>query len=334
MAKLARRIGLGFAGLVLGCGAGFVYYVKSGIEPVPAGKPFFVRYEKRTELEQIGIEMKSKGVIRNATAFRFYSIYRRFERSVLAGTYQVKPGMTADELYRALRRPISQMVRIPETNPSYRTARLLASKFVTEADAYEAAVDDPSRFQDAVSFPLPHDSLEGYLFPDTYDLPPLLGADGVIRRQLQAFERKALPLLTDPNKRRKILTIASMVELEAGVDSERPVIAGVIRNRLEKKMRLQIDATVLYGMREWRRLTYADYKSVSPYNTYRIDGLPPGPICSPSLKSIQAALAPAKHEYLFYVAKPDLHHMFAKTYEEHLKNVAAARKLRDGAEGR
>lgn len=328
MGKRARNVGLAVAGLAFGCAGGFVYYVKSGIVPMPAGKAFFVRYEQRLELPEVARQLKEKGVVRNVTALRYYAIYRRLDRYVLPGTYQVRAGMTVDELVAALRKPIKQMVRIPETNPSYRTARLLEQAGVATADAYESAVANPTEFQESVSFPLPGHSLEGYLFPDTYDLPPLIGAKATIVRQLRAFEKKALPLLTDPAKRQKILTIASMVELEAGLDEERPIIAGVIRNRLEKGMRLQIDATVLYGMRAWRKLYNVDYKHESPYNTYLMTGLPPGPICSPSLKSIKAALAPAKHDFLYYVAKPDMHSLFAATYEEHLKNVAVARKLR------
>ncbi len=329
MSKRGRKITLGVLGLTFGLAAGGVYYVKSGIEPLATGKPFFIRLENRTPTPQVATMLKNRDVIRNATAFRYYAMYRRYDHQVLSGTYQVHAGLTADELMLALKRPIKQMVRIPETNPSYRTARLLEQKEVTTAEEYEAALKNPAGFQDAVKFPLPKGSLEGYLYPDTYDLPPLIGANAVIARQLKAFEKKALPLITDPAKMQKILTIASMVELESGKDSDRPIIAGVIRNRLEKKMRLQIDATVLYGMREWRRLFNRDYRHVSLYNTYRIDGLPPGPICSPSVKSIRAAMNPAKHNFLFYVAKPDLYHLFATTYEEHLANIVVARKLRD-----
>ena len=331
MGKRARNVGLAVAGLAFGCAGGFAYYVKTGIEPMPAGKPFFVRYEERLELAAVAKGLKEKGVVRNVTALRYYAIYRRLDRYVLPGTYQVKPGQTVEELVDALRKPIKQMVRLPETNPSYRTARLLEQKSVTTAAEYTEAIANPAEFQNSVSFPLPSGSLEGYLFPDTYDLPPLIGAKATIQRQLRAFEKKVLPLLTDPAKRQRILTIASMVELEAGLDEERPIIAGVIRNRIEKGMRLQIDATVLYGMKEWRRLYNVDYKHDSPYNTYLMSGLPPGPICSPSVKSVKAALSPSKHEFLYYVAKPDMHSLFASTYEEHLKNVAIARKLRTQA---
>lgn len=304
-------------------------FVKNGIEPLAAGEPYYVRYDSTTKLSEIADELAGK-VVRHPNAFLIYARYRKNTLPVSTGTYQIRSGMTADELLTALRKPIQQMVRIPETNFSFRTARLLEQKQVTTEQEYLEWMNKPEEFAAEVDFPLPKGNLEGFLFPDTYDLPPLLGAKAVIRRQLQAFEKKILPLVPNEKTRMRTLIVASMVELEAGVDDERAVIAGVIENRVSKKMRLQIDATVLYGMREWRRLFNKDYRHDSPYNTYRIDGLPPGPICSPSVASVKAALKPAKHEWLYYVALPNRRHLFAKTYEDHLRNVARARKLRDG----
>lgn len=329
MKNRARNVALILVGLLLGAAIGVVAYVRNGIEPLAPGDPFYVRYESSTKLGVIAGQLKGK-VVRHPNAFGFYARYKKLHQPVGRGTYQLRPGMTADELLAALKKPIQQMVRIPETNFSFRTANLLEQKEVTTATEYLEWAAKPEEFADAVGFKLPNGFLEGFLFPDTYDLPPLLGAKGVIERQLKAFEKRILPLVPDEKSRMRTLIIASMVELEAGVDDERPVIAGVIENRIRQKMRLQIDATVLYGMREWRRLYNKDYRHDSPYNTYRIDGLPPGPICSPSVASVKAALAPAQHEWLFYVALPNRRHLFAKTYEDHLKNISTARKLRDG----
>lgn len=329
MSKRTRNVILIGLGLVLGSALGAVAFVRNGIQPLAPGEPYYVRYESTTKLSQIADQLTGK-IVRHPNAFLIYARYRKNTLPVRTGTYELRPGMTADELLAALRKPIQQMVRIPETNFSFRTARLLEQKEVTTEQEYLDWVNKGKEFAGTVSFPLPDGNLEGFLFPDTYDLPPLLGAKGVIERQLKAFEQKILPLLPNEKTRMRTLIIASMVELEAGVDDERAVIAGVIENRLRKKMRLQIDATVLYGMREWRRLFNRDYRHDSPYNTYRIDGLPPGPICSPSVASVKAALKPATHEWLYYVALPNRRHLFAKTYEEHLKNVARARRLRDG----
>ncbi|MER3558781.1 MAG: endolytic transglycosylase MltG, partial [Armatimonadota bacterium] len=135
----------------------------------------------------------------------------------------------------------------------------------------------------------------------------------------QAMDQQGLTL-------HELLTIASLVEKEVYKDEERPLVASVIFNRLKRKMPLQIDATVLYGMGIWKsRVLYKDLEHHSPYNTYRVNGLPPGPICSPSIASVRAVLNPAQTEYLFYVARGDGGHQFSRTYEEHLQAIKAIR---------
>lgn len=327
--KRKRRLGCIFLLILLAIGGGFGFWCYGEIAPMPEGASFYIRFEKPLTMQVALWRLHQKGVVRDVRVMKWYGILKRQPNQVNAGTYQFAPGMSASTIFAGLRKPIKQSVRIPETNLSYRTANLLQEHNVLDSADYKALIKTPEIFQADVSFKLPKTSLEGYLYPDTYDLPPLLGAKPTILKQLKAFGEKVVPKL-DPNKNlQRTLTIASMVELEAMLDSDRPLIAGVIENRLQKKMRLQIDATVLYALGQWRRLTFHDYKAtISPYNTYLHDGLPPGPICSPSLKSILAAQAPAHHEYLYYVAMPDGHHIFAKTYEEHLKNVAKARAAR------
>jgi UPF0755 protein len=129
-----------------------------------------------------------------------------------------------------------------------------------------------------------------------------------------------------------VLTLASIVEREARIPDERPMIAGVYANRLGQNMKLDADPTVQYGMgfdtartTWWRPLTVEDYKFASPYNTYQNVGLPPGPICNPGLASIRAAIAPTQTDFLFFVARQDGSHIFARTFEEHVRNVNAAR---------
>jgi UPF0755 protein len=332
MSKIWRNVGLAAVGLVGGTVGGAYYYVSSGIAPEPKGPPRYVRYATPLKLSAVAKDLQEKGVIRSANALGWYARYTKKQTPISTGTYSVFPGMTADELLSALQKPIRNMFRVPETNMSFRTANLLAKAEISTPEEYKDLIKRPSEFAGVMKMPLPKDTLEGYLYPDTYDFPPLMGAREVIVRQLQNFEKKVGGLKIPPNKMRPILTVASMVELEAGVDKERAMIAGVIYNRLKKGMRLQIDATVLFGLGEWRRLLNKDYTSTqSPYNTYVVNGLPPGPICSPSLKSIVAAMHPTRHNYIYYVAKPDMTSLFAMTYPEHIRNVAIARKLRAAA---
>lgn len=322
--KGVKRFTLWFGlGLVLAV-AGIAGWLGLMLRPVEPGIKQLVRFEGAKTLGSALLDLEKKGVVRSARAIRIYATLVRREKGVGTGTYSVQPGMTASEILDALEKPIKQMVRIPETNWSRRTANYLEQKGVVVANAYLNLVQRPKDFQDAVSFPLPKfGTLEGYLYPDTYDLPPMLGARQVILRQLKAFETKVIPVVGERKDMQKVLTVASMVEMEVMKDNERPIVAGVIFNRLAKGMRLQIDATINFALQVWRPLTLKDLTDTdSPYNTYRVAGLPPGPICSPSLKSIEAAVHPAKHDYLYYVAMPDGHHLFSKTYEEHLANIA------------
>lgn len=318
-----RRKWMPFALLgALACLAALWWGFLRMLDPTPAGPEQWVRYDRRTEMNVVLGDLERRGVVRSAWAL---GVWRRMAREapfVDTGTYRLRPGLGAKDLFRALRTPVRQMVRLPEGWWISRTGRILEEKGVCTAEEYAQACADASRY--GLEPPLPATgSLEGYLYPDTYDLPPLLGADQVVRRQVATFKEKVLDRLPPQSDVRRLLTIASMVELEAKLDRERPIIAGVIENRLRIGMPLQIDATVLYALGEWKELPPGVVNKVdSPYNTYRRRGLPPGPIGSPAWASIRAALEPASHNDLYYVAMPDGSHLFARTYDEHVRNIA------------
>jgi UPF0755 protein len=152
------------------------------------------------------------------------------------------------------------------------------------------------------------------------------------------FESKVLDGLAEDLRRsrlplEKVIILASLIEREARAPEDRPLISAVLHNRLRRKMRLQVDATVLYALGKHKeQVLYEDLKADSPYNTYRNLGLPPGPICSPGLSSIQAALRPAPVSYLFYVAKPDGSHIFSRTFAEHQQAIRRARAMSRGGQ--
>jgi UPF0755 protein len=312
-----------FAALAVGCWAiaGWM------LAPVAKGPVRFVRFDRPTPAGEALARLEEEGFLRSGWTMGLYARLCSPLRVVRRGTYRLSPGLEADALLRALAKPIQQMFRFPETNWAARSANLLEKAEICTAEAYKELIGQPQEFQEEVSFPLPKSgTLEGYLYPDTYDLPPLLGARGVVIRQLQNFEAKVLEGKEAPRDLHRDLIVGSMVELEVMRDEERPIVAGVIENRLRLGMPLQIDATILYGLGEWRELTFNDYRNAdTPYNTYRNKGLPPGPICSPTVKSIRAAQNPAKHDYLYYVALPEGKHLFSKTYAEHLGNIAKRR---------
>ena len=177
---------------------------------------------------------------------------------------------------------------------------------------------------------------EGFLFPNTY----IFTKGETPSYVLQVMIKKSLNIIDDSLRERamemgytveQIMTIASMIEKEAMLDRERPIIASVIYNRLKKRMRLQVDATVQYALPEHKnKLLYSDLKVDSPYNTYIHKGLPPGPIASPGLKSIEAAFHPANTSYLYYVSRGDGTHIFSKTMKAHIRAKRRVERLRRG----
>lgn len=329
MGKGLRRFGAGLV-LIGGLGGFGAYkYVSGNIEPMPpieGAKPYF-RVSKAGPLADILTALEEQKIIRNALAMRAYAAIRRQPGLIQVGTYKLAAGMKADEILDALKSPIKQMVRLRENFWAARNAVLLEDKEVCKADDYIKLVGQPGAFANVVKYPLPIRSLEGYLFPDTYDLPPECGARAAIAMQLRTFEKKVWIPLGKPKNLDEIVKIGSLVELEAKFDEDRPIIAGVIRNRLAKGMPLEIDATVLYAKQQWSVPTAADVRNTdSPYNSYKHKGLPPTAICSPSLKSLKAAAAPATTPYLYWVGLPDGKTLYAKTMPEHQKNVQLLRE--------
>lgn len=173
-------------------------------------------------------------------------------------------------------------------------------------------------------FNIEGDNCEGFLFPDTYLIARGKSGNDIVRIMLERFEEEYPDTLFKDNQfgfsRYRYITLASMIEKEAVLEREKPIIAGVYYNRLERGMLLQCCATVLYALGEPGRVTtYEDLKVESPYNTYKHPGLPPGPICSPGRKSVKAVLNPQDNDYLYYVSKGDGSHIFSETYREHIE---------------
>jgi UPF0755 protein len=321
MKKRQRRL-LWTLGCIAGVVLAFWIWFAGSLRPPPRGNQFFIRYYRPQPIKVVLEDLASRGVIRSVGAARLYLLTHRGPNTVPVGTYSVQPGQSIDEILHDVRNPVRQMLRMPETNWARRDANLLEKAHVATAQEYLALVNDPAHYWNQYDFPLPSGSLEGYLYPDTYDFPPLIGADAVIRKRLQTFESKVYDRIGRPTDLARIVKVASLVELEAGTDEDRPMIAGVIYNRLRKNMPLEIDAGIMYALGKWKRLHFKDYKNVkSPYNLYLNKGLPPTPICSPSFKSIAAATHPSRHEFLYYVALPNGQSLFSKTFAEHRKKI-------------
>ena len=202
---------------------------------------------------------------------------------------------------------------------------------------FEELIKNPSAFYDEFDFLNEKDikTLEGFLYPSTYYFDEDSNPKDIIKEMVKLFDKNYTEELQNKQKERKltlqeVVNLASIVEKEAVLDEDRPIIASVFYNRLEKDMPLQSDATLQYIFdARKKRMTYNDLKIDSPYNTYIEKGLPPTPIANPGIKSIEAVLYPEETDYLYFVADIDGGNVYSKTYEEHQKNVAKYRKDRD-----
>lgn len=262
-----------------------------------------------------------------------------WEDGLEAGEYSFEAGLSSYEIARRVHRGERSPLRIiiPEGLRLEQIAeRLQAERIVSAADFF-AALQRSENAAGALAASRPRGlGLEGYLFPADYDFPLGVTADQVVRAMLERFDAQTAPLLLNADLQQRslhaVLTIASIVEREAVLDEERPIIAAVLWNRIELGMPLQADPTVQYAVANdpasvaafgwWKRdLTLDDLASPSAWNTYTAPALPPTPIAAPGLASFRAALAPAVTPYLFFFARGDGSHAFAETYEEHQANI-------------
>jgi UPF0755 protein len=278
----------------------------------------------------IGQRLQEGGFIRSAFAFSYLLYDTGRETSLQSGTYTISAALTPRELARVFEKAPSEqaVLRIIEGWRLSQTAAAVNKAFpsISKDEFMKAAV--VGQRQNTVLAGLPADtSLEGFLFPDTYFFKPTATATQIVDALLDQFELRVGQTLRQAAVVRKttiydIVKLGSIVEREARDRQESATIAGVYTNRLNIGMKLDADPTIQYALGEWRELTLADLELDSPYNTYRVGGLPPTPICSPGATALEGAAKPAQVPYFYFVAKNDGtgDHAFAKTLEEHEAN--------------
>ncbi len=349
---------LGVLALLIVGVLGFLQWANAQLEPEEGLPTEPVTFEVdlgvgRSELAQ---QLEDAGVIRNATSFDLYARQDGFFSTLEAGTYQLETNMSADEVVAVFRAgpegPDEVDFRVEEGLSQVLTLERIAEQFddidVADLEAVLAArldagenaegvlripagLPDPSGLGPEVRYPF-----EGLLFPETYRVTAGAGAQEVLQRTIDQLAGELE--LVSPEERAFLeergltlydaMTIASLIERETRVDSERELVASVIYNRLDAGMPLQIDATVLYALGQWKeRVLNADTEVESPYNTYQVQGLPPTPISGFGSASLTAALNPAETDFVYYVLTPecDGSHVFAQTLDGHNANVAEFR---------
>ncbi len=285
---------------------------------------------KGSGVRQIRFLLAEKGLIEDDIRFLILARLTGLAGHLKAGEYRISFGTTPLQVLQILEKGIvlSHRVTIPEGLNLWQVTDILVSDGWVNREQFLELLHKPSV---ARLFGLKQLNLEGYLFPDTYTLVRgELNEKAIIALMVQGFHKvwQSLDWKNDLElTRHQIITLASLVEKETGAPEERTLVASVFHNRLRKGMRLQSDPTVLYGVvGEKGPITRSDLKRETPYNTYVIKGLPPGPICSPGRASIQAVLKPAETTFLYFVSKNDGTHYFSKTLREHNKAVRKYRK--------
>lgn len=305
-----------------------------------ADVPVLFSIEEGETAVSIAARLEEMGLIRDADLFRLYLRNQGIDAHLEAGDYDLNPKMNMVEIAQALQhaRVEEIVVTIPEGWRAEQVAEFLEKQDIMDGDKFMEMVESGGDFDYDFLRDRPAGSptsLEGFLFPETYRIPKGAGPEALLQRMLNTFDRRVTTEMRAKAAQEgwtlyEAVTLASIVEREAVVPEERPVIASVYLNRLSAGMLLGADPTVQYALgyqpatgQWWKTpMSLEEYSGVdSPYNTYLYPGLPPGPICSPGLDSIRAVIEPAQTDYYYFVARGDGSHIFARTVEEHERNV-------------
>lgn len=309
-----------------GCGSG-----TSDAEPF--AEPVVVTIEAGFTSRQIAETLQAAGVIESKWAFLVKRALNR-QAVLMAGEYEFAKPLPASAAFGMLSEGRVKLypITIPEGYSRFEVADKAAAAGLASREEFLRMTADPGPVQDILPAA---ESLEGCLFPDTYNLARTSTASDLLQAMVSRFRE----VLAETRKRRstdlsdwETLILASMVEKETGAASERKLVASVFHNRIRKRMMMQCDPTIIYGLvREGRyrgKIYLSDLRNPHPYNTYIHAGLPPGPIANPGKAALEAASQPAETDYLFFVAKPNRSegHLFSKTMRAHQKGVAALRR--------
>lgn len=310
-------------GLSLVSWLGYQYFQK----PLPHPAYRIIGVKAGDSLRAIGNDLYDKEIISSVDEFLVWGRLFKHDKAIRTGEYGVPVGITMNQLFLILRsgKSLGYRVAIPEGSNILEVAQRLEETRLCTAAEFLKVVHDKPFIQSVLGEKLP--SLEGYLFPDTYFFTKVDGPRVIARKLVQRFKDKTAHLKIPPGwTRHKIVTLASIIEKETGAEEERPLISSVFHNRLQKEMKLQTDPTVIYakylatGLYEIR-ISRDDLMFMHPYNTYRVKGLPPGPISNPGYEALAAAIQPATSEYLFFVSRNDGTHVFTTEYRDHVKAV-------------
>jgi UPF0755 protein len=307
---------------------GFGYYLVSPADKGASQQVFVVR--EGATLKEVAIELDRNALIKNDRFLLLWARLMGYGKDIKAGEYHLSASMPPVKILSTLRTGaiVTHPVTIPEGFTIDQIGVLLGEKGLVDGNEFISLAKDPKTAED---YGIPGKGLEGYPYPDTYQFGRGISARSVIDTMIRQFHQVVDPLGNRSEevgmKMEDVVILASIVEKETGRGEERPIIASVFLNRIKKKMRLESDPTVIYGIENFSgNIKRKDLNRPSPYNTYLLRGLPAGPIANPGLASITAVLYPAQTDYLYFVSKNDGTHYFSKTLAEHNKAVRIYQK--------
>jgi len=288
-----------------------------------------IEIQKGASLSQIAKMLKDAKLIRSAAAFSVLARLEGVSGRIKAGEYEFTSSMPATVILEKLVRGevVGHVVVVPEGFTMSQVADAVVEAKVPKGKQFLKAATDRELLS---SLKIPGATAEGYLFPETYNLTRSMSEKDILTLMVNQFWRKVTPDLIEEAHKvgldlHKMITLASLIEKEARIKEEKPLISAVFHNRLKKRMRLQCDPTAVYGVKDYNGVIFKSHlrSKKNPYNTYVIYGLPPGPIANPGLDSIKAAINPAPVNYLYFVSKNDGSHQFSSTLAHH--NVAVSK---------
>lgn len=286
----------------------------------------------------INARLSKQQLIKSARLFHRYSQIKGVMTKFKAGHYIIRHNSNLLDVFNTLiyERSAAMLFTVPEGRNMFEIAKMLEENKITSYSDFITLARDKQFLKELGINDA--DSVEGYLYPETYDFSPNLPAKAVIKTMVNQFKKKTadIDMTIGHLTPKQVLILASMVEKETGDKKERPMIAGVFLNRLQKKMRLQSDPTTIYGVYEKYKgnLTKKDLLAPTDYNTYTLSALPIGPICNPGIDAIKAVLRPEMHHYLYFVSMNDGTHVFSETYEQHEAAVQKWQRTVKNREGR
>lgn len=332
-----KRAIVAVVALAIGVGGASVAAVVHSLSPATSidseavEQPFLV--ERGATMGGTARALEAEGLVRSAMAVEWLARARGVAGQLRAGEYALSPSLSSQQILDRLTqgRVVTYSVSLPEGIRATEIAKRLADQQLVEPEAFLEAVADVDL---AKELGIEGDTLEGYLYPETYRFSRGLDPRDIAAKMVEQFLAvwpEIAPLAAERGmSMREVVTLASIVEKETGAPEERPVIAAVFLNRLDRGMRLETDPTVIYGIENFdgniKKKHLLDPSNT--YNTYRHGGLPPGPIASPGADALRAVVQPAQSEYLFFVSMNDGTHKFSRTYREHANAVNQYQKRR------